>query len=186
MSGHVPTLRAAHHLPRPSLPRSRGTIERSQHELEDIWHRRRRRRRRRIRGPSSRSRRRGWNPRPSEGFSLRRGIATAVLATGLLVLGGAAVVNAADPSTSPTPSSGTEVAPDATTTPSQTDPSQGGSGTQPDTQGQGRGHHGAGAGAQGGTRGDCPNMGGDQGSNGGTTPTTPAPSTAPSGDPSDV
>ncbi len=124
--------------------------------------------------------------RPSEGFSLRRGIATAVLATGLLVLGGAAVVNAADPSTSPTPSSGTEVAPDATTTPSQTDPSQGGSGTQPDTQGQGRGHHGAGAGAQGGTRGDCPNMGGDQGSNGGTTPTTPAPSTAPSGDPSDV
>jgi hypothetical protein len=126
--------------------------------------------------------------RPSEGFSVRRGIATALLATGLLVLGGAAVVNAADPSTSPTPSSGTEVAPDASgTAPSQTDPSQGGSGTQPDTQGQGRGHHGAGA--QGGAAGDCPNMGGDQGSSGGsppTTPTTPAPTTTPSGDPSDV
>jgi hypothetical protein len=126
--------------------------------------------------------------RPSDGFIVRRGIATALLATGLLVLGGAAVVNAADPSTSPAPSQTTS--PDGSgTAPSQTDPSHGGWGQQPGTQGQGRGHHGPGAGAQGGARGDCPNMGGDQGSNGGsapTTPTTPDPTTTPSGDPSDV
>ena len=124
--------------------------------------------------------------RPSGGLSLRRGIATALLATGLLVIGGAAVVNAADPSTSPAPSQATS--PDGSgTAPSQTDPSQGGSGQQPDTQGGG--HRGPGAGAQGGTHGDCPNMGSDQGSNGGsapTTPTTPTPTTTPSGDPSDV
>ena len=36
--------------------------------------------------------------------AVRRGALTALLAGGLLLLGGAAVVNAADPSTSPTPS----------------------------------------------------------------------------------
>jgi len=114
--------------------------------------------------------------RPSGGLSLRRGIATALLATGLLVLGGAAVVNAADPSTSPAPSQATS--PDGSgTAPSQTDPSQSGSGTQPDTQGGSR---------HGGAHGDCPNMGGNQGSNGsGTTPTTPT-TPSQSADPSDV
>ena len=111
----------------------------------------------------------------TNGFSLRRGFATALLATGLLAIGGVAVVNAADPSTSPSPSEATtpdaSVAPDGSgTAPAQTD----GSGTQPDRQG--RGGHAA---------GDCPNNGGDQGTTDGTTP-DPVPSPSSTTDDSDV
>jgi hypothetical protein len=95
---------------------------------------------------------------------LRKGLATALLAAGLLAVGGVAIVNAADPSASPAPS---QASPDTngsgsggTTTPQ--DPQ-----TSPGQQRQG--------GAQGRAGHDCPNKGGgsngtDSGSNGSTTP----------------
>lgn len=72
---------------------------------------------------------------------VRRMVATALLAVGLLVVGGVAVVNAADPAASP--------APNATTEPSTgnggvTPPAPRANGAAPNGQ---RGH-------------DCPNMGG--------------------------
>jgi hypothetical protein len=95
----------------------------------------------------------------------RRALATALLSLGLVVVGGAAVVMAADPSPSTAPT------PDATTA-----PANGGSGTAPATPSNPstpvspgtpgaaphRGHGGA-----GGT-GDCPNMGGSSGTNQGS------------------
>ena len=97
----------------------------------------------------------------------RRAIATAVLSVGLLALGGAAVVLAADPSPSPT-----------TTPNAPTAPANGGSGTAPSspatpgTPGT-RPQHGTGA------KFDCPNMGtsgsGASGSSGSSNGTTPAP-----------
>jgi hypothetical protein len=81
---------------------------------------------------------------------IRRTIATAALAVGLLVLGGTAVVLAADPSASPDPS--------ATTAPS-------GGTTQPRTH------------TPGSTK-DCPNMGGS-GSGGSTAPSTNGPTSSP-------
>jgi hypothetical protein len=75
----------------------------------------------------------------------RRGIATALLAAGLLVVGGVAVVNAADPSPSP----------------SATQPSGPGTSGQP-------------ANPNGTHKGNCPNMGGSgSGSGGSSAPTTP-------------
>lgn len=87
---------------------------------------------------------------------VRRTIATAALAVGLLVVGGTAVVLAADPSASPDPS--------ATTAPSAGT-------TQPRTH------------TPGSTR-DCPNMGGsgsgDSGGSGSSTaPSTTAPTSSP-------
>ncbi|HEX5823749.1 MAG TPA: hypothetical protein VFY18_04740 [Candidatus Limnocylindrales bacterium] len=92
---------------------------------------------------------------PSPAFGgIRRTIATAALAVGLLVVGGTAVVLAADPSATPAPS--------ATTAPSGgTNPS--GGTTQPRTH------------TPGSTK-DCPNMGGNgssgSGSGGSTAPST--------------
>jgi hypothetical protein len=80
---------------------------------------------------------------------IRRTIATVALAVGLLVVGGTAVVLAADPSASP--------APNATTAPS-------GGTTTPRT------HTGSSA--------NCPNMGGS-GSGGSTAPSTTGPSSSP-------
>ena len=108
----------------------------------------------------------------------RRAIATAVLSVGLLALGGAAVVLAADPSP------GTTTTPNATTA-----PANGGSGTAPSaptTPGAPgtRPQHGQGA------KGDCPNMGGSgsgssgSGSSGSSNSTTPAPQS--SADPSQL
>jgi hypothetical protein len=79
----------------------------------------------------------------------RRGIATALLAAGLLVVGGVAVVNAADPSTTPVPNA---------TQP--TDPGTSGQPANPNTNG---GQH----------KGNCPNAGGTSGSGGSSAPTTP-------------
>ena len=84
----------------------------------------------------------------------RRTVATALLAVGLLTVGGAAVVFAADPSAS--------AAPNATT-----QPSTGGGTTRPNGQAPTR-HNGA----------DCPNMGGSGGSGG--SGTAPGSSAAPS------
>jgi hypothetical protein len=87
----------------------------------------------------------------------RRTIATALLAVGLLTVGGAAVVFAADPAAS--------AAPNATT-----QPSAGAGGAAPGTTtrpngGPGGGSHNA---------ADCPNMGGSGGGGGTTTPSTPS------------
>jgi hypothetical protein len=81
----------------------------------------------------------------------RRTVATALLAVGLLTVGGAAVVFAADPSATPAPNATTQ-------------PSTGGGTTRPNGQTPG-GHTGA----------NCPNMGGSGGSG-----TTPGSSAAPS------
>jgi hypothetical protein len=81
----------------------------------------------------------------------RRTVATALLAVGLLTVGGAAVVFAADPSASPAPNATTQ-------------PSTGGGTTRPNGQAP-KAHNSA----------DCPNMGGSSGS--GTTPGSSAPST---------
>jgi len=109
----------------------------------------------------------------------RRSIAMALLATGLLVVGGSAVAVAADPSPSESPAATptTPTGDEGTTTAPETTP-----GT--DTSGDGRPGRGA--------HGDCPDDGSTQGSSGdssssdsGTTPdatTVPAPSL----DPSDV
>ena len=80
---------------------------------------------------------------PVTSGGLRRGIATAFLAAGLLVVGGAAAVSAADPSASPSPN--------ATTTP-----------TTPGSGGTTRPNH----------TGNCPNMG-TNGSGGQTPSATP-------------
>jgi hypothetical protein len=77
----------------------------------------------------------------------RRGIATALLAAGLLIVGGVAAVNAADPSPSP----------------SATQPSSPGTSGQPANPNQNGTH-----------KGNCPNMGGSgSGSGGSSAPTTP-------------
>jgi hypothetical protein len=99
------------------------------------------------------------DPKPAPG-GVRRRIATAALAVGLLVVGGTAVVLAADPSASPAPSAATQ-------------PSDGSGGTtQPSDDGSGtpgsRTH-------KGGSAGDCPDK--DGSGSGGST----APSTAPDG-----
>ena len=75
----------------------------------------------------------------------RRGIATVLLAAGLLVIGGVAAVNAADPSPSP----------------SATQPSGPGTSGQPANPNQNGTH-----------KGNCPNMGGSTGG-GSSTPSTP-------------
>jgi hypothetical protein len=98
----------------------------------------------------------------------RRTVATALLAVGLLTVGGVAVVFAADPSATPAPSAATTPstqggtsAPDAGTT----RPQRGGpNGTAPD-----------------GTKGDCPDKG--TGSGSGTTPDASAAPTTPTPDP---
>ena len=79
----------------------------------------------------------------------RRSIATALLAAGLLIVGGVAVVNAADPSP----------------TPSATQPSGPGTSGQPANPNSGGTQH----------KGNCPNMGTGSGSGGGgsSAPTTP-------------
>jgi hypothetical protein len=80
----------------------------------------------------------------------RRSIATALLAAGLLIVGGVAVVNAADPSP----------------TPSTTQPSGPGTSGQPANPNSGGTQH----------KGNCPNMGTGSGSGGGggsSAPTTP-------------
>jgi hypothetical protein len=81
---------------------------------------------------------------------IRRTIATAALAVGLLVVGGTAVVLAADPSASPAPSGSTAPS-GGTTTPRTHTP---------------------------GSTTDCPNMGGS-GSGGSTAPSTTGPSSSP-------
>lgn len=81
----------------------------------------------------------------------RRTVATALLAVGLLTVGGAAVVFAADPSASPAPNATTQ-------------PSTGGGTTRPNGQAP-KAHNAA----------DCPNKGGSSGS--GTTPGSSAPPT---------
>jgi len=81
----------------------------------------------------------------------RRTVATALLAVGLLTVGGAAVVFAADPSASPAPNATTQ-------------PSTGGGTARPNGQAP-KTHNAA----------DCPNMGGSTGS--GSTPGSSAPST---------
>jgi hypothetical protein len=101
-----------------------------------------------------------YSPPPAEQTALastfafggiRRTIATAALAVGLLVVGGTAVVLAADPSASPAPA--------ATTQPSA---GTGGS-SQPRTH-----------------TGNCPNMGGNGSSGGGSTaPSTNGPTSSP-------
>jgi hypothetical protein len=77
---------------------------------------------------------------PSLLSGARRTLATALLAVGLLTVGGAAVVFAADPSASPAPNATTQ-------------PSTGGGTTRPNGQAPG-GHNSA----------NCPNMGGSGGS----------------------
>lgn len=84
----------------------------------------------------------------------RRTVASVVLAVGLLTVGGAAVVFAADPSATPTPNATTQ-------------PSTGGGTTRPSGQAP-KTHNGA----------DCPNMGGSSGSGG--SGTAPGSSAAPS------
>jgi hypothetical protein len=91
---------------------------------------------------------------PASAFAfggIRRTIATAALAVGLLVVGGTAVVLAADPSASPAPAATTQ-------------PSAGTGGTtQPRTH-----------------TGNCPNMGGNGSSGGGSTaPSTNGPTSSP-------
>ena len=97
-------------------------------------------------------------PAPSFG-GVRRTIATAALAVGLLVLGGTAVVLAADPSASPAPA--------ATTAPSGGTTAPSGGTTTPRTH-------------SGSTK-DCPNMGGSgsSGSGGSSAPSTTGPSSSP-------
>ena len=87
--------------------------------------------------------------RASSFGGIRRTIATAALAVGLLVVGGTAVVLAADPSATPAPSGST--APSAGTTTPRTHT---------------------------GSTTDCPNMGGS-GSGGSTAPSTTGPSSSP-------
>ena len=90
---------------------------------------------------------------------VRRGLVTAVLAVGLLGVGGVAVVMAASPDPSASP------APNATT-----QPSGNGGTTAPSTRpGRGSGHSGA----------DCPNMGGSSGS--GSSGSSGSPSATPNG-----
>jgi hypothetical protein len=97
---------------------------------------------------------------------LRRGIATAALAVGLLVVGGTAVVLAADPSASP--------APGATTQPS--------TGSRGSTRPNGGAPNGQ---APTGKTHDCPNMGGSgsggsSGSGSSSSPSTNGATSSPS------
>jgi hypothetical protein len=104
-------------------------------------------------------------PAPSFG-GIRRTIATAALAVGLLVLGGTAVVLAADPSASPAPAATTAPS-GGTTAPSGGTTAPSGGTTTPRTH-------------TGSTR-DCPNMGGSgsNGSGGSSAPSTTGPSSSP-------
>jgi len=107
-----------------------------------------------------------WYDQPTESppaaravTGVRRGLVTAVLAVGLLGVGGVAVVMAASPDPSASP------APNATT-----QPSGNGGTTAPSTRpGRGSGHSGA----------DCPNMGGSSGS--GSSGSSGSPSATPNG-----
>jgi len=104
-----------------------------------------------------------YSPPPGPGYSTpvetggrsllggtRRTVATALLAVGLLTVGGVAVVFAADPSATPTPNATTQ-------------PSTGGGTTRPNGQAP-TGHGSA----------NCPNMGGSGSRGSGTTPASPA------------
>jgi hypothetical protein len=96
---------------------------------------------------------------------VRKGLATALLAAGLLVVGGVAIVNAADPSASPAPSQASPDGGSGGTSPSQTAPRhdrQGG------TQGR-QGHL-------------CPNMGGGSNGSDGGSSGTPTPNATASPD----
>jgi hypothetical protein len=82
-----------------------------------------------------------WDPtavpesRPvNRGFGgWRRGIATALLSTGLLVVGGTAVVTAASPDPSASPNASTQPSVDGSGSPSEsTRPDRGGDGNCPD------------------------------------------------------
>jgi hypothetical protein len=113
-------------------------------------------------------------PRAAERWAtsgLRRNIATAVLAAGLLVVGGAAVVFAADPSPSSAPS---------TTQPSGSGSTQNGSSGSGSGSGQpaapNGGTHQPGQGHAANGK-NCPNMGGSGSGSGGSAPSSP---TAPS------
>jgi hypothetical protein len=82
---------------------------------------------------------------------LRRTIVTAALTVGLLVVGGTAVVLAADPSASPAPNATTQPSNGGTTRPNHT-----------------------------GNSADCPNMGGSSGSGSSTAPSTNGSTSSPS------
>jgi hypothetical protein len=94
----------------------------------------------------------------------KRGIATVLLAVGLLVVGGVAAVSAADPSGSPAPAATSQ-------------PSDGSGGTAPDASSQPGGQAAPNGGAR--THGDCPGKGtGASGTDGsGGTGSSPAPAT---------
>ena len=121
-------------------------------------------------------------PPPSGGAwqGAKRSISTALLAIGLLVVGGSAVAFAADPSPSETPATTAPTTGDdgATTAPE----------TTPGTDSSGDARPGRGA------HGDCPDDGASDGASGGSSSsgsgTTPTPDStavpAPSLDPSDV
>ena len=97
---------------------------------------------------------------------IRRTIATAALVVGLLVVGGTAVVLAADPSASPTPNATTAPS-GGTTAPSGGSTAPSGGTTTPRTH-------------DGSTK-NCPNMGGSgsSGSGGSTAPSTNGPTSSP-------
>jgi len=81
------------------------------------------------------------SPAPFRG--MRRGIATALLAGGLLVVGGVAAVSAADPSASPVPGATTQPAdPGSSAAPDAANP--GHRGNCPDKDGSGSGTDGSG------------------------------------------
>ena len=80
---------------------------------------------------------------PVQFRGMRRGIATALLAGGLLVVGGVAAVAAADPSASPTPNATTQPAdPGSSAAPDAANP--GHRGNCPDKDGSGSGTDGSG------------------------------------------
>jgi hypothetical protein len=101
-------------------------------------------------------------------FGLKRTAATALLAVGLLAVGGVAAVSAADPSGSPAPGASSQPADGGSTAPGTggtQQPAAPDNGTAPNRQGPGaRAGH------------DCPNMG-NSGSGGTQTPGSSAPTT---------
>lgn len=115
-------------------------------------------------------------PSPSRGGSafprVRRTVATALLAVGLLTVGGVAAVFAADPGTSPAPSASSQPADGGSVT-----PTPGTRGQQPPGP-----RNGAAPNGQGGPRSghNCPNMGGSgsgnsgSGNSGSIAPSTPS------------
>jgi len=102
----------------------------------------------------------------------KRLVATAVLAVGLLGVGGAAVAFAADPSATPAPSSGNQSQP--------AQPGTNGGGTAPMTPGARP--NGQAPSGTGHAKGDCPNMGGSGGAapNGPAAPSTNGSTSSPS------